>query len=50
MDADGHHPLRLATGLVAKSPRSWSPDGGRIVYVAIRDGNRDIYSVRADGT
>jgi Tol biopolymer transport system component len=29
---------------------SWSPDGKLIAYVNIRDGNRDIYIMNADGT
>ena len=29
---------------------SWSPDGKQIAYVNIRDGNRDIFIMNADGT
>jgi Tol biopolymer transport system component len=29
---------------------SWSPDGKQIAYVGIRGGNRDIFTMNADGT
>ena len=50
MRADGSRPVHLATGIVAKSPRSWSPDGARITFAAARDGNLDVYAVGADGS
>jgi len=34
MDADGTNQRRLASEIVAKSTRGWSPDGSRLVYAA----------------
>jgi Tol biopolymer transport system component len=28
----------------------WSPDGSRIVYVAVDEGNEDIYTIEPDGS
>jgi Tol biopolymer transport system component len=46
MDADGTNAKRLtAEGLVASDP-SWTPDGTKILFSAITDGNdRDVYMV-----
>jgi len=49
MRADGSRPVHLATGIVPKSPRSWSSDGAKITFAAARDGNLDVYAVGADG-
>ena len=29
---------------------SWSPDGGRIAFDSLRDGNGEIYVMNADGS
>jgi TolB protein len=49
MNADG-------TGVTALSPEGeddtapiWSPDGQKIAYVSLRDGNREVYLMDADG-
>jgi TolB protein len=48
MDADGSHPLRLATS--SKTRPAWSPDGTKIVFSRKDGDNWDIYLVGADGT
>jgi TolB protein len=50
---DGLLVTRLTDGPANSSndlAASWSPDGKQIAYVNIRDGNRDIYIMNADGT
>lgn len=43
-------PRRLTDHSAGDYDPSWSPDGRRIVFTSTRDGNREIYSVNADGT
>lgn len=47
MNADGSEGRWMGlTGFAAQ----WSPDGGRLVYAATRDGRRDLYTCAVDGT
>jgi dipeptidyl aminopeptidase/acylaminoacyl peptidase len=50
-DGTGLHrlPLELPAGAGALNP-AWSPDGSRIAFSLSRNGDADIYTVRADGT
>jgi Tol biopolymer transport system component len=50
MDTTGAHLARLAPDVVLKRPRPWSPDGSRIAFESMRDGNSEIYTVRPDGS
>ncbi|HEU4746960.1 MAG TPA: hypothetical protein VFS56_00555, partial [Gemmatimonadaceae bacterium] len=50
MDADGTNARPLCSKLEAKGFREWSPDGTRIALTSNRDGDLEIYTVRADGT
>jgi tol-pal system beta propeller repeat protein TolB len=45
MDANGEKQRRVASHIVAKSTRSWSPDGRRIVLSATEANNVDIYAI-----
>ena len=59
MNADGINPINLTNHPVdpinltnppaEDSSPVWSPDGTRIVFQSIRDGNSDIYVMDADG-
>ena len=49
MDADGGNQLNLTNDPHNDKSPSWSPDGQRIAFVSIRDGNQDIYVMDADG-
>jgi Tol biopolymer transport system component len=42
------HPI-TSEGLLNDLP-SWSPDGARIAFYSIRDGNREIYTMNGDGS
>jgi Tol biopolymer transport system component len=48
MDADGNNPRRLTDNSGDLNP-AWSPDGKRIAFASIRDGNYEIYVMDADG-
>jgi Tol biopolymer transport system component len=49
MDFDGRHRRPLAGGTPGDQP-AWSPDGTRIAFSSNRDGNRDIYVVKVNGS
>ena len=49
MDADGENEQRLTENRVDDGSPSWSPDGKRIAFYSLRDGNVEIYVMDADG-
>ncbi len=49
MDADGGSKKQLTTGGDARYPL-WQPHGDRITYLSERSGNREILTMRSDGT
>jgi len=49
IDGSGLRPLTNNTAHPYGHAR-WSPDGSRIVYTSVKDGNREIYTVTAQGT
>jgi Tol biopolymer transport system component len=51
MKADGTGVTKLTeTPAVDGLPVAWSPDGQRILFGSARDGNQEVYVMRADGT
>jgi hypothetical protein len=50
MDADGLEPPTALTSGAPNGHPAWSPDGSRIVFTSLRDGDREIYVMNADGT
>jgi TolB protein len=50
MNADGSAPQRLTTTASGAGRPSFSPDGTRIAFGPTRNGNDDIYLIKADGT
>jgi Tol biopolymer transport system component len=50
VDVDGSGARVIAVGPNQSVNPTWSPDGKSIAFETNRDGNFDIYSVRADGT
>jgi Tol biopolymer transport system component len=50
MNADGSGQTRLTSPPGLNGGATWSPDGARIAFVSLRDGNSDIYVMNADGT
>lgn len=52
MNSDGTNVTFLNTSVPAAGGimPAWSPDGTKVVFSSDRDGNRDIYSINADGT
>lgn len=49
VDRDGTGAVRLSQDNVDAGP-VWSPDGGRVAFQSIRDGNPELYLMNADGT
>jgi hypothetical protein len=50
MNANGTGVTRLTNNSVDDTMPSWSPDGSKIVFDSMRDGNSEIYVMNADGT
>ena len=48
MNADGSNPIQLTTEGAARTP-AWSPDGEKIAFTSYRNGNRDVFVMRANG-
>ena len=49
MNADGSDRKSLTDNSVFDVGFSWSPDGRKIAFVSLRDGNVEIYVMNADG-
>ena len=49
MDADGQNITRLTYHDADDRGPSWSPDGERITFPSLRDGDWELYVVDADG-
>jgi TolB protein len=49
-DADGSHPRRLTKFGVYTAEGVLSPDGRRLVFTSLKDGDLDIYVMNVDGT
>jgi TolB protein len=49
MRADGTHVRDLTLNLAQDGQPAWSPDGREIAFASTRDGNAEIYVMRADG-
>jgi len=49
MDADGQNQRNLTNNLAWDSSPAWSPDGQKIAFVSLRDGNYEIYVMDVNG-
>lgn len=47
---DGSGDVTLPTSGIVNEDAYWSPDGGYIVFQSSRDGNYEVYTMKADGT
>ncbi len=54
MDADGGNPVNLTPdplpGITDERSPCWSPDGARLAYISTAGGNRDVWTMAADGS
>lgn len=50
MDANGSAVVRLTNDPSDNVTPTWSPDGRRIAFSSVRDGNYELYAMNADGT
>ena len=50
MNADGTNQTRLTNNTVNDYNRSWSPDGTKLPFTSVRDGQYEVYVMNADGT
>jgi Tol biopolymer transport system component len=50
VNVDGSAIRQLTFHQAADTDHTWSPDGSQIAFVSMRDGNWEIYRIRADGT
>jgi TolB protein len=50
MSPDGTRERRLTSGPADDRDAAWSPDGRRIAFTRRRNGNWDVYVMRADGS
>jgi TolB protein len=48
-NTDGSNAQQLTTSSADLSPK-WSPDGTKIVFTSVRDGDYDVYVMNADGS
>jgi hypothetical protein len=49
VDLDGGNPVAIATPDQVEPAIRWSPDGGRLAFASHGDGQRDLWTVAADG-
>jgi len=49
MNGDGSEPIRLTNNSSDDDLPAWSPDGTRIAFCSLRDGNWEVYVMNADG-
>ena len=50
MNADGSDVRQVTNHPLRNMRPAWSPDGKRIAFTSVRDGNHEIYVSNTDGT